>query len=206
MLPLVLIGASAILGGLSLAQEGELPQRRGVPSLAPPPGQVLPVRLTGYYPFKNYTSAAEAAMEGGPHDASGRQRLLITLQQHLRDPRRYPYASASGDLISAANPDGRFAYGQRVIIPALGENVIIRIVDTGSHFYGPIFDATQPGAVVPKTSKRNPRKVIRTAGHEPIDVACDVGQGFSGKLSTLRVVPGDVLDIRTGKPVRPLVA
>lgn len=120
------------------------------------------VTLTRYFPFDDYKSAAEARREGGPRDRKGRR--LHTLEEHQADPAAHPYVAISGD-------PARFAYGQRLIIPALGKPgaawiararaaglrepltyYVARVVDDGAHFIGD-------------------SKVERYPGHEPLDVA-----------------------------------
>lgn len=200
MLPLVLAGASAIAAGLLSATRGN----RSVPKVSGSPDLPIPVTLTSYFPYLPPTvPAAQRLMEGPPVDHYGRP--LHTLQQHLRDPARHPFASLSGDLMTAANPRGRFLYGQRLVIPSVSVPAIFRLVDTGSHFHGPIFDATD-GRPVPKFTKDNPHKVIRFRAPdgqyaEPIDVAMDVGTGFGILRGWMVAVASDVLDPRTGRPV-----
>lgn len=141
-------------------------------------------------------------MQGPPVDRLGRP--ILTLQMHAADPVRYPYVSLSGDL-------QLFAYGQRVVIPALGrpsaawqrrtgnEWYVGRIVDTGCRFF------TDPTAT--RCGPQGARKVLRFEGHEPIDVPVDTkAQAFQHVRAQMAMVPGDVLDPRTGRPVRPRVA
>lgn len=210
--PLIAAGAALITAAL---WPRESPSRMGSTQSAPPPspmpvspGTPIPVNLTGYCPYAAKT-AAEREMEGAPVDI--RDRPIITLQMHAADPVIYPYVSLSGDVISKVNPNGRFPYGQRVIIPQLGtpsaawrkrtgqQWYIGRLVDVGSHFMGPIYDATD-GRPVPKFTRSNPHKVIRAKmpdGRlvEPFDVAVDQcrGSGFGGKLGMALIVDGDRL-------------
>jgi len=122
----------------------------------------LAVTLTRYYPHASYSSPEEARMEGGPNDRRGQRNH--TLEEHQADPLAHPYVSLAGD-------DAKFAYGERLVIPALGtpspawqararaaglreplNYYVARVVDTGGHF-------------------RGEGKVIRIPNHEPVDVA-----------------------------------
>jgi len=119
-------------------------------------------KLTRYYPYKNYVSAAEAQQEGGPHDSNSRP--LITLQQHLSDPQAYPYVAVSGD-------DAIWPYGQRISIDAYPE-AVFRVVDTGSHF-------------------RRLRKVYRLVGFEPLDIASDYPGVALPTTAVVTIMAGD---------------
>lgn len=212
MIPLIAAGVGMMAAGFAATKQGaETAIRRQVPAPATTAtGFNMPVRLTGYYPRASYATAAEARMEGGQHDSQGRS--LITLQQHAADPLNYPYVSLAGDVITKVNPGGRWFYGQRVLLPALGtpppwwqqktgqRYYIGRLVDTGCHFFDNALAVKQCG-------RGGARKVIHTEGHEPIDVAVqDAAHGFSGKLGQMALVPGDLLDPRTGRPARSAVA
>ena len=100
-----------------------------------------------------------------------------------------------------------FPYGQRLIIPALGTPpkswqrrtgqkwYVVRVVDTGCHFYD------DPS--VRKCGRHGAVKVVHVDGHEPIDVpVSDPRHGFDRLPVEAAMVPGDVLDPRTGRPVR----
>jgi hypothetical protein len=125
-----------------------------------PPTKVS-LRLTTYWPFT--AKAHERKREGGTEDRTGRP--LHTLEQHKADPSAHPYVSLAGD-------DAIWPYGQRLIIPALGENLIFRIVDTGGNF-------------------RGPGKVIRAAGYEPIDVCVQSSATKLPPTVEAFIVPGD---------------
>lgn len=123
---------------------------------------VVRLKLTGYWPFAAKTEA-ERKLEGGVKDRKGKP--LHTLEQHRADPRNHPYVSLAGD-------DSVWPYGQRVVIPELGEDLIFRVVDTGGNF-------------------RGTGKLVRVAGHEPVDVCVDSKTTKLPKTATARVVPGD---------------
>ena len=64
--------------------------------------------------------------------------------------------------------------GQRVILPGM-PSVIARVVDTGGHF-------------------RGLNKVVRVAGHEPLDVCVDTPQSrerYLPEIGVVEIVPGD---------------
>lgn len=217
-LPLLLIAGGSFLVSAAFAQDrvaGRAVPQPDLPRVIV--GSTIPVTLTGYWPYAAKTEA-ERRMEGPPVDASGYGRPIHTLQQHMADPIAHPFVSASGDLRSAKNPGGFWAYGQRVIIPALGtpslawqrragqSQYVVRVVDTGSHFYGPIYDATD-GRPVPRFGKNNPHEVIRRAGYKPLDIAVkDRAHTYNALAASAILVPGDVLDPRTGRPARALVS
>jgi hypothetical protein len=125
-------------------------------------GQTVKLRLTGYWPFAA-KSAKEKLMEGGLKDRLGKP--LHTLEMHQSNPTEHPYVSCSGDHTI-------WPYGQRLIIPELGANLVYRIVDTGSHFFGA-------------------GKVVRVSGYEPLDVCVASSETKVPKLVQAYVVPGD---------------
>lgn len=150
----------------------------------------LAVTLTRYYPRTTYATPEEERMEGGLNDRLGRRNH--TLEEHQADPAAHPYVSLAGD-------DAIFAYGERVIIPALGvpsaawrakaraaglseplDYYVARVVDTGGHF-------------------RGEGKVIRIPGREPLDVAMSAHDpNTPGILAAIaRRLPYDTLT-RTG--------
>lgn len=146
-------------------------------------GTPLPVNLTGYWPFQAGLSVAQQTMEGGPTDRKGHP--LNTLETHKRG--EADYVSLSGDYTL-------FAYGQKLNIPALGTRddggpVVGRIVDTGEHFS----DTPPPHARHPERW----HKVIRHAGHEPIDVCVEGSDSMSsigaGGPTDATLVTGDKL-------------
>ncbi len=129
----------------------------------------VPVTLTAYCPYQSGLTPEQRLMEGGTNDRKGNR--LFTLEDHIANPSEYPYVSLACDYTL-------FPYGQRVIIPSLGDGVIARLVDTGGHFYGK-------------------KKVIRNPGHEPIDVCVrQCGKQFfkSLKTDTMTIVEGDILN------------
>lgn len=126
----------------------------------------LPVNLTGYCPYKQGLTARERLIEGAPIDA--RRNPLHTYEQHKADPTAHPYVSCAGDLTV-------WRYGQRVSFPSIDPDATFRVVDTGGHFHGPIWDVATQGEPPPvgKGTEYPSLKVIRVVGHEPIDVCVD---------------------------------
>jgi len=113
-------------------------------------------------------------MEGGINDRKGKP--IITWEQHVSDPSKYPYVSVAGDF-------NIWPYGQRIVMPEFPK-VVLRVVDTGGHFFGA-------------------KKVFRVIGHEPLDVAV-ADEGSHKRLgiprtTTISVVPGD--NFEAGKAV-----
>lgn len=163
--------------GVTGAKVATLPLQPGTQPPAPPSGSppasaqgkfvagTVPVTLTGYYPFDPTLTLAEKKVEGGIHNPRG--LLLITLQQHLADPVKYPYCSVAGD-------GARWQYGQRLIISSLSPTAVFRVVDTGGNFFGP-------------------GKVIRNVGREPLDICVQLRSNSIGPIpSTVVLVEGDV--------------
>lgn len=157
-------GAIALLAaifGFRRAAETEKKTAEAVVS-----GGDVPVRLTTYYPYKAGLTEAQRRMEGGVRDR--KRRPIITLEQHLADPARYPYVSVAGDF--NIWPDG-----QRLSLREF-PGAVLRVVDTGGRFFGA-------------------GKVFRVAGREPLDIA--VNDDTSRKslkipnLTEVRVVRGD---------------
>jgi len=134
----------------------------GVTSIDTPPSErgKVKVRATGYWPYT--AREDEKKMEGGTNDRKGKP--IITLEQHLADPARYPYVSVSGD-------DALWPYGQRISIDAW-PRAVFRVVDTGSHF-------------------RGAGKVYRVVGYEPLDIAVDSSSTPVPKLVVATIYPGD---------------
>lgn len=130
--------------------------------------QQIGVFLTSYWPFQQGLTPQQRKLEGGTNDRKGKP--LYTLEDHKAG--LAPYVSLAGD-------PKVFAYGQQLVIPALGvrddgSEVIAKVVDTGGHFTGP-------------------GKVYRHYPDEPIDVcvlssASQKEQGFGG--STTATVKG----------------
>lgn len=160
-------------------------------------GSSFPARLTEFHP-----DAPEnlQGMEGGPNDT--RRVPLITIEQYLSDPQKYPYVSVASDEVLHGVA---VAYGTRIYFEGLPpelRDVVFRLVDTGGNFRAPI-----PGR--PPDPKRN--KQIRKAGREPFDIATNYpGKGrpsrwgLSGKLTTARLDMRDVLtDPRQKRPRAP---
>jgi hypothetical protein len=143
-------------------------------------GAWFPVRLTEYHPD---APAKERKLEGGKND---RKKVpLITLEQHLADPARFPYAAVASDLVLHGAP---VAYGTRVYLtladPRLA-GAVFRLVDTGGHFLEPRY----PGD--PERDKQ-----IRVPGHEPLDIATkwkNATWKLSGQLTVARIDRSDVL-------------
>lgn len=156
-----------------------------------PPGSAaasVSARLTTYYPLQKGLTAEQRRMEGGPEGAAswtaqvdgkpkwsrvvdpatGKRVRLVTLEQHLGDPARYPWAAIAGD-------PSIWPFGQRVKIPEL-PGATFRVVDTGGHFYGA-------------------DKVFRVVGREPLDVCVDTSKSREllriPSFSEVAVIPGD---------------
>lgn len=138
----------------------------------------LLVNLTDYCPFQAGLSAAQQKMEGGPTDA--RDKPLHTLEDHLADPDAHPYCSVAGDLTI-------WRYGQRVELPSVHPTAVFRVVDTGGHFHGEIWDVEQQGQVPPNFRG----KVIRHTGYEPLDVCFAACGGHGGLGQQQANVPDD---------------
>lgn len=146
-------------------------------------GTAVKLNLTGYWPFNPTAGGSNAKLEGGPHDYMGHD--LHTLEDFLAGNARY---------VSCAGDKKLWHYGQRIIIPTLGPDVIFRVVDTGGNFNGAPITPAQKAA-------GSTGKVIRNPGYEPVDV-CVAGpssltaQGGSGPVDAFRV-DGDT---DTGEP------
>lgn len=156
----------------------DLPLGGGDPAApsVPTTGRPLTVFLTPYCPFKAGLSPEQQGIEGGTSDARGNR--LYTLENHLADPGSFPYVSCAGDLESVWN------YGDTILLPSVSTVAIFKVVDTGSHFHGPIWDVASQGAP-PPTSASNPRKVIRSSGPpqaEPIDVCVNDCSSHAGSF------------------------
>ena len=160
--------------------EADLARRRLHPSADYADGAWFPVRLTEYHPD---APAKERKLEGGKNDR--RKVPLITLEQHLADPARFPYVAVASDLILHGAP---VAYGTRVYLTLADPRLaaaVFRLVDTGGHFLEPRY----PGD--PERDKQ-----IRVPGHEPLDVATKWKNGtwkLSGQLTVARIDRSDVL-------------
>lgn len=158
----------------------DLAQRLLHPSAEYADGAWFPVRLTEYHPD---APAKERKREGGKND---RKKVpLITLEQHLADPARFPYVAVASDLVLHGAP---VAYGTRVYLtladPRLAR-AVFRLVDTGGHFLEPRY----PGD--PERDKQ-----IRVLGHEPLDVATTWKNDtwkLSGQLTVARIDRRDTL-------------
>ena len=129
---------------------------------APGTGGVIKARLTGYWPFQANLSDAARTMEGGHNDRKGKP--LITLEQHLANPSKYPYVAVSGD-------DKIWPYGQRLSIDAW-PNAVFRVVDTGGNF-------------------RGAGKVYRIMGYEPLDICVNTSKTAVPNTANVKIVPGD---------------
>lgn len=132
----------------------------------------VPITLTGYWPWEART-ATDRKREGGTHDRKGWP--LHALEDYLEG--RAPFVSLSAD-------PALFDYGQAVVldVPGLPAGVRGRIVDTGENF-------------------QEPGKKYRHPGHQPVDL-CVRRRARWNKAAVGRMVlvPGDVLDPRTGHP------
>ena len=135
-----------------------------------------PAYLTQYYPD---APARLQRQEGGFYDRyPGREKHpVIRWEQHAADPKRYPFITASGDLVLRGR---KVPYGARLYLEAYPET-IFRLCDTGSHFYGE-------------------HKVIRVPGAEPFDIATSYPGpgakrlGISGTKTRYWVDFDDVID------------
>ena len=132
--------------------------------------------LTEYHPD---APPSQKKMEGGLYDRyPGREKHpVVRWEHHAADPKRYPFVTASGDLELRGR---KVPYGARLYLEAyLG--VVFRLLDTGSHFYGP-------------------SKVIRIPGAEPFDIAMSYPGprgprlGISGTKTRYWVDFDDVID------------
>lgn len=149
----------------------------------------IAVRLTTYYPNKEYVSAADALMEGGAQGAAswltpsgefarvvdpgtGRRVVLRTLEQYQRG--EASYVGVSGD------PEV-WPWGQRLSIDAW-PGVVFRVVDTGRHFNN----------ILPRSTK-----LIRVTGREPLDIASDYPAAPHARNATATIVEGDNWDGRS---------
>lgn len=163
------------------------------PSEAYADGAWFPVRLTEYHPD---APAKAQKMEGGPLDMA--KVPVITVEQHLSDPIRYPYVTVASDEVLHGQP---VAYGTRLYLANLPQGLasaVFRIADTGGNFRAPL-----PGQA--PSPKRN--KKIREPGHEPLDVATAwPGKTWklNGQLQTARIDRADILpDPRRQRPRAP---
>ena len=135
-----------------------------------------PAYLTEYHPD---APPSKRKQEGGPYDRhSGRvKHPVVCWEQHAVDPKRYPFVTTSGDLVLRGR---KVPYGARLHLEGYPE-VIFRLFDTGSHFYGD-------------------NKVIRVPGAEPFDIATSypsLGRkrlGISGTKTRYWVDFDDVID------------
>jgi len=149
-----------------------------IPTLGPKPVPTVALHLTGYWPFKPGLTDAQRLMEGGVQGAAvwqgrkaidpstGKRHNLVTVEQHLSDPSKYPFVSLSGD-------DDIWPFGQKIIIPWIGGRTVVgRVVDTGGHF-------------------RGAGKVYRTFGEEPIDVCVTSSSTKVPSSVIAQIIPGD---------------
>jgi hypothetical protein len=121
----------------------------------------FPVRCTGYWPFA--ARPDEQRMEGGLKDRKGNP--LHTLEDFRAG--KAPFVSASGDWTI-------FPYGQRIVIDQFPD-VIIRVTDTGQHFYGK-------------------GKVYREPGREPFDICVASSKTPVVPNANATIVAGDHWD------------
>lgn len=144
--------------------------------------KIIKVRLTEFYPFTPGLSEKQKKLEGGVLDRLGKP--LNPLEDYIEG--KAPYVSLSCDKLGGppGNVEEFRTYGYNVWIPEISakinsyiDNAIIvpimvefRLVDTGENFFGK-------------------GKVIREAGHEPIDVCRRIipakGKSFSGMSTEL---------------------
>jgi hypothetical protein len=166
-------GGTIVIGGVLLAWRRSVKTTDAVEKaisgepVSPPPAPGEPdtrgkvkIRATGYWPYS--AREDEKKMEGGTNDRLGHP--IITLEQHLSNPTRYPYVSVSGD-------DAIWPAGQRISIDAW-PSAVFRVVDTGSHF-------------------RGAGKIIRVTGYEPLDIAVNSSKTTVPKLVIATIYPGD---------------
>jgi hypothetical protein len=150
----------------------------GMAKLGPRPVPTVNLHLTGYWPFKPGLTDAQRLMEGGVQGAAvwqgkkaldpatGKRHNLVTVEQHLSDPSKYPFVSLSGD------PEV-WPWGQKILIPWIdGRTVVGRVVDTGANFKGL-------------------GKVYRVLGEEPIDVCVTSPKTKVPPSVTAQIIPGD---------------
>ena len=126
------VGAAVALGGIGLAI---LFRSRSATAATRPyamPSDWKPAKLTEYYPdLPPSASAAERRLEGG---SNSRSPLIpvITLDQHRKDPVRYPFATVAADIVLEGRPI-KVGYGPRLYLKAY-PNDTFRIYDTGGSF------------------------------------------------------------------------
>lgn len=153
-------GASALVAAWAATKKGEQTKTDVEEKILT--GGVFRARLTGYWPYQKGLSDTARKMEGGTNDRKGKP--LITLEQHLKDPVRYPYVSVAGDT-------DVWPYGQRIELDAW-PGVVFRVVDTGGHF-------------------RGAGKVYRMVGYEPLDICVESSKTEKPNTATARIIRGD---------------
>lgn len=168
--------STATTNYIERAVRGE--EEPGAPRLGPHPVPTVALHLTGYWPFKPGMTEEQRRMEGGVQGAAvwqgkkaidpatGKRHNLVTVEQHLSDPSKYPFVSLSGD------PEV-WPWGQRILIPWIdGRTVVGRVVDTGANFKGL-------------------GKVYRVLGEEPIDVCVTSPKTKVPSSVIAQIIPGD---------------
>lgn len=128
--------------------------------------KIIEVTLTSYWPRDVHTDA-ERRMEGEDKDRSGK-RTLISLQQHLADPVKFPWCDMAGDWTL-------WPYGQLILLLDLHKDAKFRITDTGKNFFGK-------------------NKKYRNPGCEPLDICVETRANNIGPLRAIAtIVEGDDL-------------
>lgn len=125
-----------------------------------------PAVLTEFYPD---APASQRRREGGPFDRftnkkTGEKHPVITVDQHKRDPAKYPFVTVAADLVL----DGRTlqpGHGPRVYFRRFPE-FVFRIYDTGGNFFG--------------EDKQKAQQRKKTQGREPFDLAVLHGGAWRG--------------------------
>jgi hypothetical protein len=133
-----------------------------------------PAYLTEYHPN---APDVLTKLEGGRFDRfpGAEKHPVIWWEQHAADPKTFPFVTVAADLTLEGR---RVPYGARLYLEAY-PNVEFRLMDTGSHFFGPT-------------------KAIQKKGYEPFDLATSYQAskvhrlGISGIQTRYRVDFDDV--------------
>lgn len=118
-----------------------------------------PAVLTEFYPD---APPSERIREGGAYDRftnkkTGEKHPIITVDQHKRDPAKYPFVTVAADFVL----EGRTlkpGHGPRVYFRRFPE-FVFRIFDTGGNFHG--------------ADKQQALDKKKNQGREPFDVAVE---------------------------------
>ncbi len=142
----VFFGAFVRIGGTWSAPTGNgttASDGTGVYTTGPNCQEITIIRTTDYYVSSKYSSAQQAAVEGGTNDITGKP--LQTLDKYLTGDYAggNNYVSLAADIKESGNghDTGIYSYGEPAYIPAIensslvgGKQINFRIVDTGQDF------------------------------------------------------------------------